>query len=220
MAVTFTGFEPADFDLFSIPDFPGRMGEIRSRLRPKLLALGADLAERVSDLVEQPLFPHAAQHMRRRVNPPEESWAAFGRDKRGYKRWAHYRIAVSGAGVRVTVFVEDDADDKPVLAAALQSAAGEILRALGSAPVHWYTLDGAATGAPTGAATGRDVTPAVLAAVGERLGRLKLLKFQAGVPLPREAALRMTPEAFEHWALEQVALLRPLYHAASSAPSP
>src|SRR5262249_37150707 len=89
------GFEEADFSLFSIPDFPGRMGAIRGKLRPKLIALGDDLNDRIAALTGIPSFPHVAQHMRRRVNPPVETWAAFCRDRKGYKRWTHHRAAVS-----------------------------------------------------------------------------------------------------------------------------
>src|SRR5262245_29548732 len=95
-SMNFPGWTAADFELFAIPDFPGRMGEIRSRLRPKLLMLAEDMTPVLSEIVGQPVFPHVAQHMRRRVNPPEETWAAWCRDKKGYKRWTHYRIAVSG----------------------------------------------------------------------------------------------------------------------------
>jgi hypothetical protein len=49
--------------------------------------------------------------------------------------------------------------------------------------------------------------------LGAALKRLKTAKFQAGVALPREAALRLTPAEFEAWALDQVRLLKPLYLA-------
>jgi uncharacterized protein YktB (UPF0637 family) len=202
----FPGFDSQDFEIFSIPDFPGRMGEIRSRLRPKLLALGEDLHSAIEEAVGVPTFPHTAQHMRRRVNPPEETWVAFCRDRKGYKRWTHYRIAVSGAGVRVTVFVEDDADDKAHFGASLESGAGPLLSALGPAvPVVWYTLD---SGTPQSS-----VKPADLRSLGVSLQRLKTVKFQAGVPLPRAAAAGMDAKRFEEWALEQVELLKPLYLA-------
>jgi uncharacterized protein YktB (UPF0637 family) len=205
--VEFTGFKSDDFDVFSIPDFPGRMGAIRERVRPRLAALGEDLGPRLEKLLELPTFPHVAQHMRRRVNPPQETWVAFVRDRKGYKRWTHYRVAVSAAGVRVTVFVEDDADDKPPFGASLAAAPEAILTAMGSgAPVLWYTLGEE----PVRHA---DLAAGTLAELGERLQRLKTLKFQAGVPLPREEAVRMTPLRFEEWALEQMALLRPLYLA-------
>lgn len=200
----FTGFEPADFELFSIPDFAGRMGAIRAQLRPKLVALGADLNSAIEEALGLPTHPHVAQHMRRRVNPPAETWVAFGRDKRGYKRWAHYRVAVSGDGVRVTVFVEDDADDKAAFGATLARKRNDFARELAAAPgFRWYTVE-----PETG------VRPKDLSTAGERLQRLKGEKFQAGIPLPKAEALKLSPGAFEEWALQQVDALKPLYQAA------
>jgi len=204
----FPGFEPADFDLFAIPDFAGRMGEIRGRLRPKLVALGERLAGDLEAEAGLPTFPHTAQHMRRRVNPPAETWVAFCRDRRGYKRWAHFRVAVSGAGVRATVFVEDDADDKPTLGVALRDDGARLLAALGEAPVAWYTLGGEA-GLGPGEATADHLREA-----GERLLRLKGAKFQAGISLDREAAAALGPAGLPAWALEQLGRLLPLYRAA------
>ena len=203
----FPGFEAADFEVFAVPDFAGRMAEIRARVRPKLAALGADLNQRVGERVGMPTFPHVAQHMRRRVNPPEETWVAFARDKRGYKRWTHYRVAISAGGVRVTIFVEDDADDKPQLGANLQAAGAKLVTSLAAAPVLWYTLDGAE---PVPQAR---VTARALADLGSTLQRVKMVKFQAGVPLSREEAARMSPQRFEAWTLEQIDTLKPLYLA-------
>jgi uncharacterized protein YktB (UPF0637 family) len=206
--VTFEGFEPADFEVFAIEDFGGRMGAIRAQVRPKLTALGDDLNERIAEITGLPAFPHVAQHMRRRVNPPAETWVAFCRDRKGYKRWTHYRIAISGAGIRVTVFVEDDADDKPQLGASLEAGSAALLKALGPrAPVRWYTLNGEG-GLPHG-----EVIPDTLRELGTTLKRLKTAKFQAGVPLPREEVVRLKPADFEGWVLDQVRVLKPLYLA-------
>ena len=49
--------------------------------------------------------------------------------------------------------------------------------------------------------------------LGASLQRTKTLKFQAGIPLSREEVVRMNPEAFEAWVLDQVRLLQPLYRA-------
>jgi uncharacterized protein YktB (UPF0637 family) len=208
--VQFPGFEPGDFELFAIPDFAGRMAEIRARVRPKLIALGDDLTDRISAVVGMDTFPHVAQHMRRRVNPPEETWVAFTRDKRGYKRWTHYRIAISGRGLRVTVFVEDDADDKPQLGQNLQAAGTQVLKALGDTPVLWYTLDGAEPVPQS------DVKPQALRELGSTLQRLKTVKFQAGVPLSHGDAVKLSPEKFESWALQQIGALKPLYLAGAT----
>ena len=40
-------------------------------------------------------YLHIAQHRRRSVYPPEETWAAFGPNKRGYKMDAHFQIGIT-----------------------------------------------------------------------------------------------------------------------------
>lgn len=207
----FPGFSAEDFDVFSIPDFAARMGAIRAEIRPKLIALGTDLRPGIEEIVAGELFPHAAQHTRRRVNPPPETWVAFARDRKGYKRWTHYRVAISGEGIRVTVFVEDDADDKPRFAASLRKGAGEILSTLGpGAPLLWYSLDGDRH------VPHASVTVAALKRLGGSLKRLKTARFQAGVPLPRGDAAKAPPARFEEWVLDQVRVLKPLYLAGAA----
>ena len=172
--MTFTGFSRSDFELFSLPEFGARMGAIRSELRPKLLALAEEMAPSLAEILGGPLHPHAAAHMRRRVNPPNETWAAFARDARGYKRWTHLRVAVSEAGVRVVTFVEDDADDKPSLAAAFTKHAPQLARALADSRITWYSLAHEGEPPPTG-----PLPAARLKELGNRLARTKTLKFQA-----------------------------------------
>jgi uncharacterized protein YktB (UPF0637 family) len=208
----FPGFEQADFDLFTLAGFAPRMAEIRARLRPKLVALGETLRSEVAAIAGEEIFPHAAAHMRRRVNPPPETWAAFGRSARGYKRFVHYRAAVSADGVRITVFVEDDADDKPILANALRADAPGLLARLGNDErLLWYTV---LTPESTPLA-GNQLTAARASKLGETLATRKLAKFQAGIPLGRDAALVGDPERFCQVALHAMRQLAPLYRAAS-----
>jgi uncharacterized protein YktB (UPF0637 family) len=210
--MVFRGFEQQDFDLFAIAGFAPRMGEIRSRLRPKLVALGEALREDVAAIVGEEIFPHAASHMRRTVNPPVETWVAFGRSAKGYKRYVHYRVAASEAGVRVTVFVEDDADDKPILAEALRKNAAGLLGRLGSdAQVLWYTAP-AQDDTPL---DGARITPEAVKQMGETLATRKLAKFQAGIPLGRDLALVGSPDRFGEATLQAMRRLAPLYRAAS-----
>lgn len=201
----FPGFAPEDFDVFTVPDFSGRMAAIRARLKPKLLALGEDLAPELTRLAGGSVHPHVAQHLRRRINPPEETWVAFGRDRKGYKRWTHFRVAVSGSGLRVTVFVEDDSDDKVAFGKRLGSSAAEVLPALaGEPPVIWYTFGSAPTATP-------QVTAAGLREYANRVEKVKLHKFQAGVPLPKQQVLALAPADLEAWIQEQAGRLAPLY---------
>jgi uncharacterized protein YktB (UPF0637 family) len=205
----FEGFTASAFDLFEIPDFAGRMGAIRSVLKPRLGELGEDLAARIQEIAGTEIHPHVAQHMRRRVNPPVETWVAFGRDRRGYKRWGHFRVGVSAAGVRTTMFVEDDSDDKARFGEALTRHAGSIVADLaGQGPVRWFTI-----GDERGTSHA-DLRVETLVETGRALQRLKTLKFQAGVEMPREQVLVETPEGLEAWIMSQVRLLLPLYRSA------
>ena len=80
---------------------------IRERIKPKLMAIGEALAETLSETLGDPLSVHVAQHLRRTVNPPVETWAAFAKERRAYKPYVHLRVALSAEKVRVVVFVED-----------------------------------------------------------------------------------------------------------------
>src|SRR6059036_18208 len=93
-------FTSADFKIFDIAAFHERMGSILMKIRPKLTSIGETLAPKVSELVDRPLFVHVAKHARRTVNPPDDTWAAFGRDPRGYKKDVHFKVAISRHCVR------------------------------------------------------------------------------------------------------------------------
>src|SRR5687767_9251641 len=93
-------FTSTDFKIFDIEDFSERMRNIMTHIRPKLTSIGQELAPRISPLVDRPLHVHVAKHARRTVNPPDDTWAAFGSDRRGYKKDVHFKIAVSRQCVR------------------------------------------------------------------------------------------------------------------------
>src|SRR5437016_14670700 len=92
-------FVTGDFKVFDVEGFRPRMAELRSRVRPKLEVLGGSLAPAVSSSVGGEVFAHVAKHARRTVNPPDDTWVAFGPDARGYKKHGHFKIAVSPSGV-------------------------------------------------------------------------------------------------------------------------
>ena len=98
--MAFPGFTPADFKVFDIEGFKPRMEAIKSRIRPKLEAIGRDLLPDVARIAGDTAFAHVAKHMRRTVNPPDDTWVAFALDKRGYKKHCHFKVAVSRGAVR------------------------------------------------------------------------------------------------------------------------
>ena len=208
--MAFPGFTERDYEIFDIPDFQGRIAPLRAELLPKLKLLGDDLAPLLSDAVGHPLYPRAAQHMRRRVNPPPETWVAFARDKRGYKRWAHFRVAVSGEGVRLTLFVEDDADDKPEFALNISRNPKALLTAIGpDAPLRWYTF-----GSNGGLAHG-DLSQTKLRDRARDLRRVKQRKFQAGVQIAQRGETVPSPEELQERIMQALPTLLPLYRCAA-----
>ena len=123
--MSFTGFTEEQFRVFELPGFAERMMAIRSIVRPQLLALGEELSPALSKLAGHPLYPHVALHARRRVNPPDDTWAAFGRAERGYKAYAHFAVGIDAAGIYCGLVLKDESGDKEALGRALSAHAGE-----------------------------------------------------------------------------------------------
>lgn len=132
------GFRPYDFALFEIEGFSERMAEIYRHVRPKLLRLGAELAPELALRLGMEFFPHVARHARRTVNPPPETWAAFGPSARGYKRYGYLALAISGAGLHARAVVKTEADRRPEVARAIRSGAAELARAFHGTAISSY----------------------------------------------------------------------------------
>jgi uncharacterized protein YktB (UPF0637 family) len=207
----FPRFTATDFDVFTIPEFAARMGAIRAELRPKLLALGEELAPQVAELVTGPIVAHTAAHMRRRTNPPPATWVAFGRSPRGYKRYVHFRVAVDDGGLKTTVHVEDDAEDKGGFAARLRQERDGLLRRLSREnDVVWYTL----RNGQDEPVTGSELTAAHLDRLAQSLSTLKTADFSAGIPLDRSDPRLASPAELRPLLLDSLRRLAPLYEAA------
>ena len=115
------GFTPTDFAVFKIQGFSARMQEIYARVRPKLMRLGDELAPELARKLHLEFFPHVARHARRTLNPPPETWAAFGQSPKGYKRYGYLALCISGAGLHARMVVKAEADRRPEIARGLKS---------------------------------------------------------------------------------------------------
>ncbi|QAS51146.1 YktB family protein [Halobacillus litoralis] len=91
---TFTGFTQEDFDVFSIPGLENRMEALRERISPKLEAVATELAPDVTAMTGDEMFVHVARHLRRKTNPPNDTWAALASNNRGYKKLPHFQIGL------------------------------------------------------------------------------------------------------------------------------
>lgn len=122
------GFTRTDFDVFKVEGFNERMQQIYAHVRPKLLRLGDELAPELARKLHMEFFPHVAKHARRTVNPPPETWAAFGPSPKGYKRYGYLALCISGAGLHARAVVKSEADKRPEMAQGLKSRAPQLVR--------------------------------------------------------------------------------------------
>ncbi len=132
------GFSQSDFAVFRIAGFDERMAEIYARVRPKLLKLGEQLAPELARRLHLEFFPHVAKHARRTVNPPPETWAAFGPSARGYKRYGYLALCVSSAGLHARAIVKPEAEHRTEMARALEKRAEELARSFRGSPLARY----------------------------------------------------------------------------------
>jgi uncharacterized protein YktB (UPF0637 family) len=116
-------FSAADFKVFEVKGFATRMDGIRTRIRPKLEALGTTLAPAIRHATGEETFPHVARHARRTVNPPDDTWVAFAASARGYKKHSHFKVAVSRHCVRFLFEAGPEHEDKRKFVVAWKKAA-------------------------------------------------------------------------------------------------
>jgi uncharacterized protein YktB (UPF0637 family) len=121
-------FAKDDFEVFGIPTFPERMQAIKERVRPKLTALGERLQPALHDLVRSEVYPHFAKHARRTVNPPPETWVAFGPSARGYKKFGYFGLVASRGGLHTRIVVKDEAENRQHMAKLLMDRASALAK--------------------------------------------------------------------------------------------
>ncbi|WP_430786198.1 YktB family protein [Virgibacillus flavescens] len=92
--MVFKGFIKKDFRTFTINGLDNRMEAIRERIQPKFQQIGEKLQDDLSTMTGNDMHIHIAQHARRTVNPPNDTWMAFCHNKRGYKQHPHFQIGL------------------------------------------------------------------------------------------------------------------------------
>ncbi len=194
--------EPAAQEIFEIPGFAERMAAIRERVRPGLGALARRLAEERTQRGER-IFPHVASHMRRRVNPPNETWLALGPEKRGYKAYGHMGVFIGRGGCSVRFVVKDEA-------VAARERLGRFLQEDAGAR-KWFSRekDLRDFGAVHGSGEIGPVFSREIRETGERLVRLKSASLDIGWPVAFETTVGEIEDRIDR--------LMPLYRAANGS---
>ena len=203
-----TAFYAADFKVFDESSFKGRMSGIRQRLRPKLEAIGHSLAQGVGRSTGGEVFAHVAKHARRTVNPPDDTWVAFGPNARGYKKHAHFKVAVSRGAVRFLFEIGPEHEDKKRWAAAWKKSAprlAPVLRRVNG--LAWVKNEHDEEPASPLA----DLSAEQLAQLGDELTRTRDGQLVLGRMIQSSEAARWTEARYRDAALETFRALAPLY---------
>lgn len=136
------GFKPRDFEVFAVEGFSARMELLDRYVRPKLVKLGDELAPELSRKLHREFFPHVAGHVRRSVNPPAQTWAAFGPSPKGYKRYGYLALCISSAGLQARAVVKTEADHRAEMGAKIHEQAAELAESLrGTKIAHYENWD-------------------------------------------------------------------------------
>jgi uncharacterized protein YktB (UPF0637 family) len=201
-------FNAGDFKVFDVGGFKPRMSEIRGRIRPKLEAIGHSLTPAVSRATGGPAFAHVAKHARRTVNPPDDTWVAFGPDVRGYKKHSHFKVAVSRHAVRFLFEIGPEHADKKRWAAAWKRNAPRLAPVLRRVKgLAWFKNEHD----EEAAAPLADLSPEQLAELADELTRTRDGQLVLGRTVPAEQAARWTEAQYRDAALETFRALAPLY---------
>ncbi|TSB45299.1 YktB family protein [Alkalicoccobacillus porphyridii] len=112
----FNGFNGEDFDVFQIEGLEPRMKAIQTRIQPKFQAIADEVIPSLSVQCGEEFYTHIAQHARRKVNPPNDTWVAFATNKRGYKMMPHFQVGLYESHLFVWFAVIYEAQVKPQLA--------------------------------------------------------------------------------------------------------
>ena len=204
-------FKEDDFKVFDIQEFKGRMASILTRIRPKLTSIGEELAPKLSALVDCPLYVHVAKHARRIVNPPEDTWAAFGSNRRGYKKDVHFKFAVSRHCVRLLFEAGPEYYAKPEWVRGWYQEFREVANGLrGHKNLSWFKNEHDEAPAIRLA----DLSPADLRRLPEDLTRRKngSGQFVLGIRVDAGEFLALKPKQVENLAIKTFEPLAPLFH--------
>jgi uncharacterized protein YktB (UPF0637 family) len=195
------------FEVFGVNGLESRMAAIREEVRPWLERVGETLAPALADRVHSELFAHVARHARRTVNPPDDSWVAFGPGKRGYKKDRHFKVAISGSALRFLFEIGPEYADKVAWANAWRGAVRSLRPGLSNTDLAWFRSEHDEE--PAGPLTALGI--ADLAGLAERLLDRRDGQLVLGRRLTRNEALQLEDCAFADRALETFSALAPCY---------
>ncbi|AYW45820.1 DUF1054 domain-containing protein [Tetragenococcus koreensis] len=194
-------FTQESFAVFDIAGLDERMAAIREEVQPIFKTIDERIKKDLEKELDEPLFIHIAQHRRRSVYPPENTWSAISSKKRGYKMEPHFQLGIWPDYVFMYLSIIDQPPKK-------EQIAQQLLQ-------HSLLL----TQLPEDTVMNTDHTKAnyefiAQANVKQALERLKKVKkgeFQVGRIIAKDSHLWQDPEQALEYMLATYRFLVPVY---------
>lgn len=192
-------FDEKSFEVFNVSGLDERMGAIREVIQPIFHEIGTDLVTDLEQEFDRPFYLHIAQHRRRTVHPPENTWAAVGEGKRGYKMAPHFQVGIWPEYVFLWLSMIDQPKEQKQLASKLlknmpllEQLPADFVISKDHTQPDYFPL--------------AEAKPAL-----ERLAKVKKSEFQIGRILPRDSEIWSNPEAAATLMKDTYRLLMPIY---------
>lgn len=186
------------------------MDALKERIRPKLEALGEEMAPVLSDLTGDTIHVHVAKHARRSVHPPDETWVAWSSQKRGYKSHPHFQVGLRENELFAMFALIYEYPHKAAFARALQEQRDSILTQLPSE----FVISKDHTRPETDSL--QQLGAEGLGQVLERLQQVKKAEFLCGSLHASDDAIVGNAELLKHQLKTTFSHVVPLYHLAQS----
>lgn len=205
------GFTEEDFNVFTIDGLENRMEAIIKHIRPKFEGLAQHFTPTLSSLTGEEMYPHIAKHLRRTINPPNDTWVAFANNNRGYKMVPHFQIGLWETHLFVWFAV--------IYEAPLKAEFGKILlenkqKIMDEIPSHFvWSIDHT----KPQVLNHKDLSVEDFERMFERLHTVKKAEILCGITLNRDEVVKMNSDELVEEIDRTFRNLIPLYHLAQES---
>lgn len=200
-------FTEKSFAVFDVEGLDGRMAAIRKEIQPTFQQLDEVFQQVLEPLLGEELFIHIAQHRRRTTYPPENTWSALSRQKRGYKMEPHFQLGIWPDYVFMWLSCIDQPKNEQAIAQALLDNQQVIA---GLSPD--FVLSGDHTQPKV-----EKLSPENTERLLKRFRDVKKGEFQIGRIIKKEDPIWKDPEAAQAFMVETYEQLVPIYQLAIEA---
>ncbi|GAA2914762.1 DUF1054 domain-containing protein [Enterococcus pseudoavium] len=200
-------FTENSFNVFEVAGLDARMAAIRAEIQPTFQQLDEVFQQKLEPLLNEKLFIHIAQHRRRTTYPPENTWSALSRQKRGYKMEPHFQLGIWPDYVFMWLSCIDQPKNEQAIAQALLDNQG-IFENLSPD----YVLSGDHTQPKV-----EKLSPENTERLLKRFRDVKKGEFQVGRIIKKDDPLWKNPVAAEAYMVDTYEKLVPLFQLALQA---